>query len=147
MRSEKGDVTTYRELFGGDLVSDAASRMAQSILGAIRAWDSLLDKAKRFLRYFSSSLPVLKPSQNGISLTVASSFFEPPLEPLARFGGTGRARCEIRPLGWALSWMNQCSECIPRSLLRGIFNFRNHQGLGIRPAGPATTCQQREGFL
>lgn len=84
MLSEKGYVTIYCQFFGVDSVSDAASRMARSILGAIHARESLLEKGKRFLKYFSSFRPVFKPSQDGVSITVEPSSFEKPAELLER---------------------------------------------------------------
>ncbi len=80
--SKKGYVTIYCQLFGVDSVSDAAFRMARSILGAIHARESLLEKGKRFLKYFSSFRPVFKPSHDGISVTVEPSSLEKPEELL-----------------------------------------------------------------
>lgn len=77
-------VTIYCQLFGVDSVLDAASRMARSILGAIHKRESLLDKGKRFLRYFSSFRPVFRPAENGISVSVEPTADEPPLELLER---------------------------------------------------------------
>lgn len=82
--SGKGCVTIYCQLFGVDSVSDAASRMARSILGAIHARESLLEKGRRFLKYFSSFRPVFKPSQDGVSITVEPSSLEKPAELLER---------------------------------------------------------------
>ena len=87
MLAKKGYVTIYCQLFGVDSVSDAASRMGRSILGAIHARDSLLEKGKRFLKYFSSFRPVFKPSEDGISVTVEPALEEDPLELLERILG------------------------------------------------------------
>lgn len=82
--AKKGYLTIYCQLFGVDSVSDAVSRMARSILGAIHAKESLFEKGKRFLKYFSSFRPVFKPSEDGVSITVEPASSEPPLELLER---------------------------------------------------------------
>ncbi|MBW1782344.1 MAG: ATP-binding protein [Deltaproteobacteria bacterium] len=87
MLAKKGYVTIYCQLFGVDSVSDAASRMGRSILGAIHARDSLFEKGKRFLKYFSSFRPVFKPSEDGISVTVEPASDKKPLELLERILG------------------------------------------------------------
>jgi hypothetical protein len=84
MLAKQGYITIYSQLFGVDSVSDAASRLARSIFGAIHVRESLLEKGKRFLRHFSSFRPVFKPSENGISVTVEPASNEPPLELLER---------------------------------------------------------------
>ncbi len=87
MLAKQGYVTIYCQLFGVDSVSDAASRMGRSILKAIHARESLLEKGKRFLKYFSSFRPVFKPSEDGITLTVEPASDEKPLELLERILG------------------------------------------------------------
>jgi AAA+ ATPase superfamily predicted ATPase len=82
--SEKGYVTIYCHLFGVDSVSDAASRMARSILGAIHARESLLEKGKRFLKIFRSFRPVLTPSEDGFSVSVEPASSEKPTDLLER---------------------------------------------------------------
>jgi hypothetical protein len=84
MLAKQGYVTIYCQLFGVDSILDAASRMARGALGAIHARESLLEKGKRFLKYFSSFRPVFKPSQEGISVTVEPDSSEDPLELLER---------------------------------------------------------------
>lgn len=87
MLAKKGYVTIYCQLFGVDSVSDATSRMGRSILGAIHARDSLFEKGKRLLKYFSSFRPVFKPSEDGISITVEAASNEKPIELLERVLG------------------------------------------------------------
>lgn len=87
MLAKKDYVTIYCQLFGVDSVSDAASRIGRSILGAIHARESLFEKGKRFLRYFSSFRPVFKPSEDGISVTVEPASNEPAPELLERILG------------------------------------------------------------
>ncbi len=77
-------LTIYCQLFGVDSVAEAASRTARSILEAIHAKESILEKGKRFLRYFSSFRPVFKPSADGISMTVEPVSSEPAPELLER---------------------------------------------------------------
>jgi len=84
MLARQGYVTIYCQLFGVDSVKDAASRMARGTLRAIHARASLLERGKRFLKYFSSFRPVFKPMQDGISVTVEPSSAENPLELLER---------------------------------------------------------------
>jgi hypothetical protein len=84
MLAKQGYVTIYCQLFGVDSVDDAAARIGRSVLGAIHARESLLDKGKRFLRYFRSFRPVFKPSEDGISVTVETASDEEPLELLER---------------------------------------------------------------
>jgi len=87
MLAKQGYVIIYCQLFGVDSVSDAASRIGRSILEAIHARESLLEKGKRFLKYFSSFRPVFKPSEDGISLTVEPASNEKPLELLEHILG------------------------------------------------------------
>jgi len=82
--ARQGYVTIYCQLFGVDSVLDAASRMARSIVGAVHARESLLEKGKRFLKHFSSFRPVFKPSEDGFAVTVEPSSQERPLELLER---------------------------------------------------------------
>ncbi len=84
MLAKQGYVAVYCQLFGVDSVSDAVSRMARSVLGAIHARESLLEKGKRFLAFFKSFRPVFKPSEDGVSVTVEPASSEPPLELLER---------------------------------------------------------------
>lgn len=87
MLAKQGYVTVYCQLFGVDSVSDAVSRMARSVLGAIHARESLLEKGKRFLAYFRSFRPVFKPTEDGISVTVEPASSESPLELLEHMLG------------------------------------------------------------
>jgi uncharacterized protein len=84
MLETQGYVTIYCQLFGVDSISDAASRIGRSVLGAIHARESLLEKGKRFLKYFSSFRPVLKPSADSISVTVEPASNEPAPQLLER---------------------------------------------------------------
>jgi len=84
MLAKEGYVTIYCQLFGVDSISDAASRIGRSTLGAIHARASLFEKGKRFLKHFSSFRPVFKPSTDGISVTVEPASSESGPELLER---------------------------------------------------------------
>ncbi len=84
MLEKEGYVTVYCQFFGVDSVMDVASRIARSVLGAIHEKESLLEKGKRYLKYFKTFRLVLKPSEDGFSIGVEPPPAERPMDLLER---------------------------------------------------------------